>query len=1155
MSSRSKFVQINRSLIVLDPGTMPVNLAQTVREDAPEQSFPALAYDGKDVLPTALGYTSYFGEHTRLNIGDSLKGLKVQHVLQYQSVNMRTLSIALCETGIYIAGSTDGSGSFNWQRVVDFSASFKEGVRRLWTFCVISNRMYMYQQGQDAFYGLVNPAEYMETTVPSAIKDASITQVWYHEASQAGILKYNPNFINMEGQLGIFKAGNRLGFWDSDGAVAWSSATQVYDFVPSTTTFAGITKFSDVVGRITVIHQHGTGFIIYATRSVVVVSALSGSPEKWAGRAIFSDVGVVFDSQVAMAQPDSIHYAITSAGLCRISNGSPEIIETEVMDYVRHNNDIYAVSFVDSRYLFIHVTNTFESALPEIDAEKLTDSYGNQFYFPRPEIVPVENFIDYFSGVISSKNPQYQGDFEEVQEPVEPLVPPSNGEALLPCWTGGNFKSSWSEVQLKTETILYWLNSKIFYGVQFPVRLRRVVIDNLFPTFDDPDFANRFYDKAGEEFTTLIQSGLDDIQEVLDGHIANLGTTNAGMQTRAIMLNSEGGSEFGLVYGVGSGSLRPEAKVLNAGGIEAVDWGLADDGSNELSTITVEKILDGGEIEFLLNECGLSCTVLNFRRLKFTYKFSGIERVNTSWRVYAGVHNFSCGGTNHSPAGWLITNTDVNRPTHPNHSEYLSWREGKPAGTLSGVENFIADTHLEWVYGIGTMTNSDARGLLSELRNRKRAVGPDFVWMDDPMDLSASIHDRTIMGLTYMWSRRGTHGLEYRTKIGASGAIQITHPDKVAAAESMTSPFWILDTYTSSRGIEVGRIPDEGAVYLGVGVLTDELVENDLGYTFYRRFTQTAIGVEYGNSTLEHVESALRSLQFSGRALEVRNKPTALSSNWSAIVEVEELPLDETRTDLIKAEVSGFGYYPQGGFSFRKTHSRSIFKPCDFNKPSNIWDFEDVKEGIGGIIIDKTIPGAGGDTGPTPPYSWDYPETIPLPPNYALFQEGTFAPYYPTYEEAVVLDTQLMKWGRYNNQHKYVYNLFPLNRTDQTIMPTEAGTMRAGALSTDGGCTIFTKENPASTITYGKIGDYRLGWTKATKAVAQFGYASDCYMIVETSINGDTLDVAQSHAIEVVQSRRAEMPFTLAGKWFNIRFQGTFNLVGLSLESEAKSRR
>mgnify|MGYP007098880961 FL=1 len=148
-----------------------------------------------------------------------------------------------------------------------------------------------------------------------------------------------------------------------------------------------------------------------------------------------------------------------------------------------------------------------------------------------------------------------------------------------------------------------------------------------------------------------------------------------------------------------------------------------------------------------------------------------------------------------------------------------------------------------------------------------------------------------------------------------------------------------------------------------------------------------------------------------------------------------------------------------------------------------------------------------------------------------------------------------MKWGRYNNQHKYVYNLFPLNRTDQTIMPTEAGTMRAGALSTDGGCTIFTKENPASTITYGKIGDYRLGWTKATKAVAQFGYASDCYMIVETSINGDTLDVAQSHAIEVVQSRRAEIPFTLAGKWFNIRFQGTFNLVGLSLESEAKSRR
>jgi len=112
-----------------------------------------------------------------------------------------------------------------------------------------------------------------------------------------------------------------------------------------------------VVGEIVLIKQHGNGFIIYATKSITLVVPLSGSPEKWSGRAIFSDVGVVFDIQVAMGQPDTVHYAITSGGLCVISNGNPEFVEPEVMDYIRKNNILYALSLVDSRYLLIHAAN------------------------------------------------------------------------------------------------------------------------------------------------------------------------------------------------------------------------------------------------------------------------------------------------------------------------------------------------------------------------------------------------------------------------------------------------------------------------------------------------------------------------------------------------------------------------------------------------------------------------------------------------------------------------------------------------------------------------------------------------------------------------------------------------------------------------------
>lgn len=1166
MSSRSKFVQINRSLIVLDPGTMPVNLAQTVREDAPEQSFPALAYDGKDVLPTALGYTSYFGEHTRLNIGDSLKGLKVQHVLQYQSVNMRTLSIALCETGIYIAGSTDGSGSFNWQRVVDFSASFKEGVRRLWTFCVISNRMYMYQQGQDAFYGLVNPAEYMETTIPSAIKDASITQVWYHEASQAGILKYKPNFINMEGQLGIFKAGNRLGFWDSDGAVAWSSATQVYDFVPSTTTFAGITKFSDVVGRITVIHQHGTGFIIYATRSVVVVSALSGSPEKWAGRAIFSDVGVVFDSQVAMAQPDSIHYAITSAGLCRISNGAPEIIETEVMDYVRHNNDIYAVSFIDSRYLFIHVTNTFDSALPEIESRELKDASGNSYWFPLPNIP--ESDIEDLSDYLNSRLPNVQAEFEEAQIPDQPVVFPSEGEALLPCWEVRTLVTNFGEADIPTNDIVRVKPTDI-PSVAFPGNLYEVNLGftNYAEYLTSPRLANFYYDLN----RTGIDVGPEEFLEVLveeSARIAELqGYADRVANRYGNRRNDYPASGFhGIVIPAkpyGATEISPEADI-NVPVYSSTIHDLIDTLEAKATDCSIQLLgqLVDIDVKDTYRKLSESASPV-FSRIEIGLVVgqsggAGQETVIGNWEVgfgYSRIHN-------QTKYTYPVDTTSAKMfcaAINKQQVDALNWssRIGMPL-TIVGLQSHISD----WFKQCALSTSNPTAGLTTSVI---RGVGDNANWVAEPGGgeiWKQGARVAKVLGLGP--APRITIPLQFEIPVPEGWTLSEPRidgePRLVALAES--SPTDAAQSVNAQvTTVTTAYIEDQP----GVDPITVSNVGRRVISGVYIYASASALIVE-GNpeATVAEILTSLGPLPTQMESA-IRNRILQELANvpWRSepiltleLTRGKDLSRHPTKTPLLSAEVSGYGYYPYGGFSFRKTHSRSIIKPCGYNSNPRVWNFEDIKDGAGGINIDKVLPGGGnGGGGPKPPFSWDYPETIPLPPNYALFQEGTFAPYYPTYEEAVVLDTQLMKWGRYNNQHKYVYNLFPLNRTDQTIMPTEAGTMRAGALSTDGWCTIFTKENPASTITYGKIGDYRLGWTKATKAVAQFGYASDCYMIVETSINGDTLDVAQSHAIEVVQSRRAEIPFTLAGKWFNIRFQGTFNLVGLSLESEATSRR
>lgn len=1140
-------------MIILDPPSMPDNLSRAYSEDRFEPSFPSLAYNGRNVLPTALGYMSFFGEATKLNIGRLPAGTLVQQEFTYQTVAMFNMQVALCEDGLWIANATEGATAYNWTRIVDRSASAVAGVRRLWTMCVISNRVYLYQQGNNVFYGLVNLADYAETSVPSTIS-ATITQVWSDSVAQVGLLAYTPSFINMAGQIGLFKASNRLGFWDSDGAVAWSSATQVYDFKPSVTTFAGITTFTDVVGQITLIKQHGNGFLIYATRSITLASFNTNSPEKWSGRAIFSDVGVLFDNQVAVAQPDLIHYAITSGGLCRITEGVPEFIEPEVMDYIRRTNEAYAISFIDSRYLFIHATTKLQAVLPVITAERL-DAEGNKFVFPEPQPIEDDTFVDYLAQALNSFNPSYQEEFTEVQEPVDNFVPPVSGESLLPCWSGGEFGSSWTSIELVNQDIQFYINSKILNTVSYPVKVRRVLINNLFPYFDDPDFSNRFIDKAGEEFTALIQESLDEIQEVLDNYTSFFGTFNSGMRTHPVVFDTNGATAYNRIYGIGAGTLVMGIPISSTSSI-SVNWGTLEESDNLLDSIIVEKVIDGTEIELMMNDCGITCTALNFRNFLFKYKFKGVERFLGNLRVYGGIRDYDCGGSSHSTGGWLFTNRDVNSPSHPLHSDYLSWAANQ---SNPKPENYIADRRPQWIYGIGTMSDSDARGLVAELRSRKRLIAGSSTWVPAPVDFSAVIHDSAIYGYIYIWKNRGSFGVEETTYTPGFSDDRTMDAKVLAVIDSMDSPFWILDVYAAPYGVKVGHYnlaPNFPSINWSVGVST--ALENsepafiDKTRTWTTRFRQVAPATATGSYYYDAVHETLRGIQFSGRDVYITNKPNAPTSSYTVEVTVEELPMEATTAELIKAEVSGYGYYPNGEFSFRKTHSRSLFKPCNFAGSGPVWNYADQEEDLGNI---SQIPIHKNPTNTQPPPStWPYPDPIELPPNYALFQKGTLSPYYQTYEEAVLFDTQLNKWGRYNTPHKLVYSLFPVNRTDNTIVPS-LEPMRAGALSDNLWSSLFTKYNPDASITYGKIGAYRLGVTKATKFVVNYAWPATGGLISEVSLNGRAIQEALSQGIQLNNSMRAELPFTATGKWFNIRLEGSFDVVSISLEGEARGRR
>lgn len=159
-----------------------------------------------------------------------------------------------------------------------------------------------------------------------------------------------PNFLNMEGQQGLFSAGTRLGFWDSANSVSWSSIDDYADFTPSIQTLAGSAIFSDVAGRIVTILGSGEGFTIYATQSIVKVSRNVEATFQWEP-AILLNAGISYPKQAAVAIPGTTHYAYTSIGIYQIDKGQIEQIIPQVYDYLKEANSPIYLTVLEGRYL------------------------------------------------------------------------------------------------------------------------------------------------------------------------------------------------------------------------------------------------------------------------------------------------------------------------------------------------------------------------------------------------------------------------------------------------------------------------------------------------------------------------------------------------------------------------------------------------------------------------------------------------------------------------------------------------------------------------------------------------------------------------------------------------------------------------------------
>lgn len=1113
MSSNSFLVDLRKSMIIANPQHFPMNMEKTAKEDSPVETYPIVAYDAKNVVPTPFGYKSFFEESTRLNIGN-LTGKFVQKIFNYQTVNMDSVQFALCEDGIYVAFATEPTPA-NWARIVDLSATMATGIRRLWTVAVISNVVYLYQAGQSKFWAIVDPAKYAEAASPSLIAGATRSQVWTNWAT--GLISYIPSFLNMAGQIGLFRADNRLGFWDSDNSVGWSSSVAIEDFKPDAKTFAGSTKFADVQGRIVKILGSGDSFVIYATRSIVNCIGLDNSPEKWRGEAIMSEVGVAFDNQIAAAQPDQIHYCITQAGLCAITAGSPEYIATEVMDYIAETFPLYSLTVIEGRYLFISVNGSFPGSEYGTESVELLDYNNNKYIFPRPTYPQLEDLGDYLEEALAGRNGETQGSFKDYEPIVDTgTIPPA--QPLEPCYDIKIFKSTFSD----TTFAPYPEGNEYFYSkltpavsyYQTPIFVNATVTNNFIEedTIDPGDF-------HGDEV-------IEKLNEAMIAYNRQIDYQNA------LMTANDEDTEIALTN---DWDIPPEDYV---GVPMETPWE-----RTQIGEAVLFNALSSEDIKVSSNECRTRLFTSQLRKLTTKIFFEGVEKYAKKQKAfqYLGFNALYEPTYAESSTHYYCPILDFNGPGNScqvpiSGREFVAWDSMNVV--TPNIPNVVLilpaelSFYAEFFDYINQITDGAGGGDVNSAQYAQWALH----FYPEQCDIIGADMDS--------WKARLDSALSAQLGVYTDQGYD---PDSVGNKIMMdpivgwiTGLGWLISENPGIPWLAAGTYPGLGTIPAWT------YVQTTLKYTYTNGAPASPVYYALGNQVVWYpaVRTSYEDMQALNQLYGTRGYK--LIGTISREVTLEPDTAEENT--IYDLEQSGWGYVPGGGFSFRKTHSRHSSTSCPYPGAA-------ISIAPPDNMTTVKLPPLDRPELNNPGYVWDYPDAIPLPPNYALFQKGSLGAYYPTYGAAAVYDLLLQKWGMYNNSHKLIQELMPVNRVDSSIMPVLDKGMFAGALNPASECTVFKDLNPQSRITYGKMAFYRRGMSLATGAIAHFGALATGTLVVEASMDGVTVDPLLSYAVPFVNQRNVTLPFTTRAKWFNIRVEGNFNLTYLELLAESRGRR
>lgn len=172
-------------------------------------------------------------------------------------------------------------------------------------------------------------------------------------------VNYNTEDIVPMGHVdGIMSGRSRLGAWDADDLIYWSSGTDFLDFTPSAGSGANQVSVSSLKGKIIKCEGFTQGFVIYATGNAIVATFAKSATSMYNFKPIDESEGATDPRHIAVSK--DIHYYWSSKGLIKLLPGAHkiELIAKEFTDWIKTYRYPIQIQLLSNRFLVIYLQDT-----------------------------------------------------------------------------------------------------------------------------------------------------------------------------------------------------------------------------------------------------------------------------------------------------------------------------------------------------------------------------------------------------------------------------------------------------------------------------------------------------------------------------------------------------------------------------------------------------------------------------------------------------------------------------------------------------------------------------------------------------------------------------------------------------------------------------